>query len=312
MHITRYVPVALCAFLWAQQPPSGKTLTARELFYAAAEQPAAKAAVTAARPEPKPSQPVPKKKAAHVRRPAAPASPPVDPEPVKPPRVPAGNTVSDPGELIRPVSHVSTPGGGLPLGLRYTLLKLTDGRMLETAPDAVFHAGDRIQLTVEANDSGYLYIVHQGSSGAWKPMFPSQEIEDGNNRVERGRSYVLPPGSRFYFDDQPGEERLFVVLSRQPEPDLEKLIYSLQGGAPAPTADPAPAPAPPKRLLLAANLPIDNALVGRLRNVYARDLVIEKVDEETPGPRREKAVYVVNATGNADSRVVADIRLQHK
>jgi hypothetical protein len=234
----------------------------------------------------------------------------VEAVPAQPVR-PVGRAVGDAGELVRPVAYGTKPSSGVPLGLRYTLLKLTDGRMAETAPDAVFHAGDRIQLTVEANDSGYLYIIHQGSSGAWKPMFPSQEIGDGNNRVERGRSYVLPPGSRFYFDEQPGEERLFVVLSREPEADLEKLIYSLQGGQTAPTAEPAAAPAP-KRLLLASNLPIDNALVGRLRNVYARDLVIEKVDEETPGPKREKAIYVVNPTGSADSRVVADIRLQHK
>ena len=77
--------------------------------------------------------------------------------------------------------------GGAPLGLRYTLLKLVDGRMVEVSPDSVFRAGDRIQVAVEANDAGYLYIVHQGSSGTWKPMFPSAEIEDGNNRVEKGR-----------------------------------------------------------------------------------------------------------------------------
>jgi hypothetical protein len=206
-----------------------------------------------------------------------------------------------------------------PLGLRYTILKLVDGRMTPVAPDTAFRAGDRIQVSVEANDGGYLYIVHQGTSGTWKPLFPSAEVEDGNNRIEKGRTYVMPPGSRFYFDEQAGEEKLFVVFSRRPETDLERLIYKLQDGARPPGATPAAEPAAPRpsHVLVASNLQIADSVVGRLRTVYARDLVIEKVDDEAEAPasaggRKEKAVYVVNPTGGADSRVVADIRLIHK
>ncbi len=31
------------------------------------------------------------------------------------------------------------------------------------------------------------------------------------------------------FNDQSGTEKLFLVLSRKPEPDLDKLIYSITG-----------------------------------------------------------------------------------
>jgi hypothetical protein len=59
--------------------------------------------------------------------------------------------------------------------------------------------------------------------------------------------------------------------------------------------------------------PVDDALVGRLRNqVYARDLVFEKVDDSTPGDKKEKAVYVVNPTGSPESRLVADVTLKHQ
>ena len=166
---------------------------------------------------------------------------------------------------------------GVRLGLRYTVLKRVEGEMVAVAPDATFRAGDRIQISVEANDNGYLYIVHQGSSGTWKPLFPSAEIEDGNNRVEKGRTYIMPPGSRFYFDEQAGEEKLFLILSRQPEADLEKIIYSLQA--------PAAAPEPARKLYASAAMAADRRrMVGRLRNVYARDLVIEKVDDDAPRP----------------------------
>ena len=54
---------------------------------------------------------------------------------------------------------------------------------------------------------------------------------EGSNRIQRNREYELPAGGRFTFDEQAGAERMFIVLSRRAEPDLEKLIYSLsQGG----------------------------------------------------------------------------------
>ncbi len=86
------------------------------------------------------------------------------------------------GELV-PASYTS--GESNPLGVRYTILKREGADSVEVAPDAVFRSGDRIRLRVEVNGSGYLYIVHRGSSGVWKPLFPSPETAGGDNRVER-------------------------------------------------------------------------------------------------------------------------------
>jgi len=41
-------------------------------------------------------------------------------------------------------------------------------------------------------------------------------------------------------------------------------------------------------------------------------LVFQKVDETTPGGKKEQAVYIVNRTGSADSRVVVDVSLNHQ
>ena len=106
--------------------------------------------------------------------------------------------------------------GAPPLGLRYTVLKLAaDNTPTEVPNDTVFHAGDRIRFSVEANAPGYLYIINQGSSGNWKPMFPSAEIEDGNNHIEGWRPYTMPPKSRLAFDSTVGTENLFIVFSLQ-------------------------------------------------------------------------------------------------
>ena len=111
--------------------------------------------------------------------------------------------------------------------MRYSILRREGSESVEVSPDAVFRSGDRIRLLVEVTSNGYLYVIHRGSSGVWKPLFPSVDTAGGNNRVERSRPYEIPAGYVFTFDEQPGEERLFIVLSRKPEQDLEKLIYSL-------------------------------------------------------------------------------------
>ena len=124
----------------------------------------------------------------------------------------------------------------------------------------------------------------------------------------------MPPKSRLAFDSTVGTENLFIVFSLQPESDLESMIYSLQGKKKSSAAAPASAPEAPaqssKELIVAAN--ISNTAVDRMRAVYARDLIIEKVDPTTPGDKKETAVYVVNPTGSADSRVVADLHLVHQ
>ena len=59
------------------------------------------------------------------------------------------------------------------------------------------------------------------------------------------------------------------------------------------------------------NQPIDDAMVNRMRQTYSRDLIIEKVDDKTPGPQKEKAVYAVNTAGGPDARVVLDVEIKH-
>ncbi len=187
----------------------------------------------------------------------------------------------------------------MPLGLRYAVLKRDEGGQYnEVDPDTSFRSGDRIRLKVDANTSGYLYVVMRGSSGTWKLMFPSAEVAGGSNHVSKGESRQIPSGERgqFFFDEQAGNEKLFIVLTRQPEADLDKLIYSMGGTV---TKDGS------RSLMAQASL--DDEMVSKLRNqVNSRDLVFEKVDST------ENAAYVVNPSSAPDARLVVDIALKHK
>jgi hypothetical protein len=288
-------------FAQAGAPEPAQQLSARDLFYAPTP-PAAKQTAGSPAKQAAPKKTLP---AGETRPPAA-----VEPPAAAPPVVrDAPPPVSSGGAQIIRTAYTAKP-----LGLRYSILRNNGGDdYREVAPDTIFHSGDRIRVAVEVNDAGYLYIAMKGASGTWKILFPTAEVAGGNNRVESGQQYTIPsaPG-RFAFDQQPGEEQLFIVLSRRPEPDLEHLIYSLGSSGVSPTSTPAQPSEQPK-LLSAEARPLGDPLVGRLRSeVYARDLVFEKVDESTPGEKKENAVYVLNRTGSPDSRLVADFVLKHQ
>jgi hypothetical protein len=227
-------------------------------------------------------------------RPAVRARP-APPKPVAKPTQPAAIKTHPTPDVAPAVPVINAARS--PLGLRYAILKMTGVDAVEVPPSTTFHSGDRIQLRIQANTDGYLYVVTQGSSGAWQVTFPKKSGNQGSNRVKAGEDHT----SIFRFDSKPGVEKLFVVLSRVPERDLDSVIYSLQG---------APSPATAKDpVMLAGNLTVGDPLVSRLRNSYTRDMILEEVAApDTP----ERAIYVVNKATGPGARVVADIKLTHE
>jgi len=254
-----------------------QTLTPRELFYKGSTPPAA----TPTKAAPKPT-PVAQRKTSK----------------------PEEAAMSGGAQLV----NASESNASKPLGLRYSILKVAGGGEQEVPADTLFHSGDKIRVSFQTNDAGYLYIVMLGSSGNWQVLFPSKSMNNGDNRVDSGRKYTIPQApNRFAFDETAGQEKLFIVLTRRPEPDLDKLIYSIN-----PASNPQLKESP-QRTMFALNGSVDDSAIGKLRNQYAaRDLVFEKVDENTPGDRKESAVYVVNPDPKPDARLVVDLKLQHK
>ena len=264
---------------WCQQQP---TLKARELFYT----PAAEAAPT----PPAPTQPAAPKSAAPKAAPKA--------------KQPAA-TAKSPDTPAKAASDTHTMTTIVPLGLRYAVLKRdANGNYVEVDADTTFRSGDRIRIQVNANTSGYPYVVTQGSSGNWTLLFPSKEVAGGSNHVVKGDSRQIPSGDRgqFLFDEQSGAEKLFIVLSRQPEPDLDKLIYSIGGTKGGTSAS--------DRALVAQAL-VNDSLVSQLRQ-GSRDLVFEKVDSADTNGKLENAVYVANPSTAPDARLVTDLTLKHR
>ncbi|HEX4807524.1 MAG TPA: DUF4384 domain-containing protein [Bryobacteraceae bacterium] len=188
---------------------------------------------------------------------------------------------------------VKTVSVSAPLGLRYSVLKQrTDGTYQEISPDAVFHAGDRIRLSLMSNQQGYLYVVEQGSSGKWIPLYPGGDSQPDSNRLATGKEYIVPGKGAWEFKGDAGQERLFVLLSREPETDLSGMIDSLRDRKDG----------------------LDDQQVAHLRSeVQSRDLEFTTGNDES-SDSGDKASYVVNKASSktADPRVVVDVVLSHK
>lgn len=289
----RFLPLVVLGVVAASaQDDAGPRLTAREIFYGAK----ADAPVAVAKTPVAPKTPVKKTPAPTQQASSGTSRPTRQEEPLP----------------VQLASQTVTAKAGL--AMRWTITQvMPDGNKKEVPTTKAFKSGDRINVRVEVNDFGYLYILSRGSSGKWSPLFPSPEIAGGDNRVGPNLPYTIPAGYVFKFDDQPGEERLFVVFSRNPEPDFDGLIYKVAPERNTKPVEGQTRPAP--GIILAQATMIGDPFVDRVKTMYARDLVVEKVEGEvkgsTVGPRYEHAAYVASKRSD-DPRVTADVTLIHK
>jgi hypothetical protein len=237
------------------------------------------------------------------------------PQPKKPPQV-SGEANRQKAVLVAAKGYGAEPhivkfpkASQQPLGLRYAVLKVVEsGGLSEVLPETVFHSGDKVKISLMANQPGYIYIIQQGSSGNWRPLFPTQSDLPGSNRVDAGHICEVPSGKSFQFNDQTGNEHLFILLSRQVVSDLDGVIFTLQQQQ----KDPAEPAAPTSEQVEASNR-ISDDLVQKLKS---RDLMeVEDPPQETKDPSLgENAMYVVSQSkGNsAPSQVFANLVLDHR
>lgn len=266
----RLTATSLWIGLMALAPPAGTqenpTSTARELYYAAAplRQPAGKSA--------------------------------------------APGKQQGPAEQPSPTGGVETGGSSAQaklqaLGLRYRILKMNlGGDFVSVPPESAFHSMDRIRIQLESNKVGYLYVICQASDSTWEVLFPSPKIRDNKNDLQAFEPLTVPALQEFVFDQTPGTERVYVVLSEHPVVDLDALVKSVRSDAfrsiPPPVGGPT---------LLALKGIAAEAETGP-RN---RNLLISRPKEGEADLQARDSVYLVDISTER-SRVTAEIRLRHE
>jgi hypothetical protein len=112
------------------------------------------------------------------------------------------------------------------IGLGYTLfMRDSTGRSVRVEPSREFHNGDRVRISLEPNVDGYLYVFHTEGSGPAQMIYPDARLDGGENWIEAHVPLEVPSSEEtderlrwFTFYGDPGTERLYVVVTREPLP----------------------------------------------------------------------------------------------
>jgi hypothetical protein len=101
------------------------------------------------------------------------------------------------------------------------LLREGPSTLREASFDDAFFNGQKFRLEVTANQSGYLYVLCENSQGSTVVLYPGHGSVSGNH-VREARRVSIPSRSWFQFDQEPGTEHVYLVLSPRPIPELER------------------------------------------------------------------------------------------
>lgn len=135
--------------------------------------------------------------------------------PEKKPNNPTGP--SKPSEPVRPVNAAR-------IGLGMTLFtRDSNGLAIRVDPEHVFRKGDRVRVLLETNTDGYLYIFNQTNDGPVIMIYPDKDLDEAGNYIKAHIPWEIPSGASdeerlrwLVFDEYPGNERLFFVMTREP------------------------------------------------------------------------------------------------
>ena len=112
--------------------------------------------------------------------------------------------------------QLDSPYKSLNTGVQYYIELHRDGKLTKVTNKYGFKNGDKIKFHVKSNVDGYAYILlKSGSRGEQSVLFPDPSTGD-DNKVKRGSDYVIPATGFLTFDDNPGTEKVSLVLSRTP------------------------------------------------------------------------------------------------
>jgi hypothetical protein len=117
---------------------------------------------------------------------------------------------------VAALGKVQQPRAGmaLHLGLRYTLWHGAAGSLAALDPTRAVVPADALQVVLEPNDAGFLYVIERDPAGAWTPLFHAPVAPHALYTVLRAAPPVCSSGA---------SRKLYAILSRRPDPALMHL-----------------------------------------------------------------------------------------
>ncbi len=191
-------------------------------------------------------------------------------------------------------------------------LKRND-RVSYVPASTTFYAEDRVRLHIRINRDAYLTILNQGTTGDLQLIYPKTQA-DAERKVTKTMDFTVPttPGNWLRFDENPGVERMIIILSAQP---TREVLVALSGQNSQPS-NPQPAPIQPQP---AAGENQQNLEVVALLNskslsdeleTTSKDFTESSDDDDNNG---QPATFVVSSGNNSDLRkpVIHKLFLRH-
>jgi hypothetical protein len=109
------------------------------------------------------------------------------------------------------------------IGLGYTILRYkAEDELAAVAPGTIFKTGDELLVALETNADGYLYIFNSENDSSPHMLYPSVLLDSGRNNVSAHTRERYPADSTqiFRIEGKPATERLYIIFSRKPLPDV--------------------------------------------------------------------------------------------
>lgn len=110
--------------------------------------------------------------------------------------------------------QLESPTKSMNTGVQYSIELIRDGKRARVTNKYGFQNGDKIRFHLKSNIDGYAYVLlKNGSRGEQSVLFPNS---GDDNKVKRGDDYLIPADGFLTFDENPGTEKVSLVLSRMP------------------------------------------------------------------------------------------------
>lgn len=107
-------------------------------------------------------------------------------------------------------------------GVRVSILLEEKGRVRTVPPNHPFRSGDQIRLVLNTNFTAYIAVSNSGTSGNVTRLYPGKG--EPVQLKAKGKITIPGPDARpWYFDDNPGTEKLTVVMSSRPVEELARI-----------------------------------------------------------------------------------------
>lgn len=112
--------------------------------------------------------------------------------------------------------QIERPAEKLNNGVQYWIeLKRGGSAPARVSNKCEFKSGDQIRFHIKPNMDSFAYVVlREGSRGEKCVLFPDPRHAD-NNRLKANVEYAIPADSYLLFDQNPGTERVSLVLARK-------------------------------------------------------------------------------------------------